>query len=112
MPDVDWSICEDNTGFPRVLPAFYVVSAIFFGGTGMLYAFSMGKTLQTQFREKKRLSYNTAMQMHVGIVAFCVAAVCHDAVRIVKDYRTDRDLLVVLLLHAVDYLPWVIHCRA
>lgn len=86
MPDVNWSLCEDNTGFPRVLPAFYVVSAIFFGGTGMLYAFSMVKTLQTQFREKKRLSYNTAMQMHVGIVAFCVAAVCHDAVRIVKDY--------------------------
>lgn len=80
-PNIDWSLCEDSTGFPQVLPAFYVLSAIFFGMTGMLYAWSMVKTLQAQFRDKRRLSYNTAMQMHAWIVAFCIAAVCHDAVR-------------------------------
>lgn len=79
-PLVDWSLCED-TGFPRVLPAFYVVSAICFGVTGILYVVSTVRTLRTQFREKKRLTFNTAMQMHVGIVGFSVTAVCHDSVR-------------------------------
>lgn len=79
-PDVDWSLCEEETGFPRVLPAFYIVSAVLYGSTAVLYLISTVRTLRLQLKEKKKMSYNTAVQMHVGIVIFTVAAFIHGVV--------------------------------
>lgn len=61
---------------------FYMVSAVLFGSTGIVYAASMVATLRAQLREKGRLHYNTAMQMHAGVLGFSITAVCHDAVRV------------------------------
>lgn len=80
-PDIDWSLCEEDTGFPAVLPAFFIVSAVIKAGTGMLYTFSMVQTMRSQLRTKKRMSFNTAMQMHVGIIIHSFAAFVHDVVR-------------------------------
>lgn len=79
-PDVDWSLCEEETGFPRVLPAFHIVSAVLYGATAVLYTISMVRTLRLQLREKKKMSYNTAVQMHAGIVMYSVAAFIHRVV--------------------------------
>lgn len=79
-PGVDWSLCEESTGFSRVLPSFYTASAVGYGVTGVLYTVSMVRTLRTQRREQKKLNYNTAVQMHAGILTFSVAAIIHDVV--------------------------------
>ncbi|CAM9105859.1 unnamed protein product [Ectocarpus sp. 13 AM-2016] len=72
-PDVDWSPCADSTGYPAVLPVYYLCYASLYGATGLLYATSMGRTMQNQLREKRKLSFNSAMQMHVGIITFSIA---------------------------------------
>ncbi|CAB1116562.1 unnamed protein product [Ectocarpus sp. CCAP 1310/34] len=72
-PDVDWSPCADSTGYPAVLPVYYLCYASLYGSTGLLYATSMGRTVQNQLREKRKLSFNSAIQMHVGIIAFSIA---------------------------------------
>lgn len=79
-PDVDWSLCEEESGFPRVLPVFHMVSAILYASTAVLYTISMARTLRLQLKENKRMSYNTAVQMHAGIVVFSLAAFIHGVV--------------------------------
>lgn len=80
-PEVDWSLCEEDTGYPSALPLVYVVSAVLYGLTGVLYVVSGVRTLKTQLKEKKKLSFNTAMQMHVGIVTFSASGFTHAVVR-------------------------------
>ena len=63
-----------------MLPAFYIVSAVLYGSTAVLYLISTVRTLRLQLKEKKKMSYNTAVQMHVGIVIFTVAAFIHGVV--------------------------------
>ena len=79
-PNVDWSLCEEKTGFPRVLPAFYMMSAVLYGLTAVLYTISTVRTLRLQLKEKKKMSYNTAVQMHAGIMVFSGAALIHSVV--------------------------------
>lgn len=79
-PHIDWSVCDESTGFSRVLPAYFVSSAVVHGAIGVLYLVSMAQTLRGQLREKRKYNYNTAMQMHVGIMASSFLALCYDAV--------------------------------
>lgn len=79
-PYVDWSLCEEDTGYPSALPLVYVLSAALYASTGVLYVVSGARTARTQLREKKKLSFNTAMQMHVGVVTFSAAGFTHAVV--------------------------------
>lgn len=81
FPRIDWSLCENSGGFPTVLPPFYLVSAMGSGAAGAVYVQSLVKTLRMQLREKKKkLHYNTAVQMHAGIILYSITGVCHSAV--------------------------------
>lgn len=79
-PHIDWGVCDESTGFSRVLPAYFVSSAVVHGTIGVLYLVSVAQTLRGQLREKRKYSYNTAIQMHVGIMASSFLALCYDAV--------------------------------
>lgn len=81
-PNVNWSGCEDSSGYPAVLPAFYLTSALAFGAQGVVYVTSIVKTLQMQLRDKNRVVVNTAVQMHIGIIAYSVTGTCNHAVRL------------------------------
>lgn len=79
-PGVDWSLCEEESGYTRILPVVFIMSAALYGATAILYADSMVRILRTQLREKKRMSYNTVVQMHTGVVVFSFAAFIHGVV--------------------------------
>eukprot|EP00752_Nemacystus_decipiens_P004326 g3951.t1 len=72
------------------------------GGSGsagaVLYAISTVRTLRLQLKEKKKTNYNTAVQMHVGIVTFSVAAFIH-SVCLVSPQPGMPALPLLLLLH-------------
>ncbi|CAM9911097.1 unnamed protein product, partial [Pylaiella littoralis] len=97
-PFVDWSLCEEDTGYPNVLPAVYTFTAVLHASTGVLYVVSGVRTARTQLREKKKMSYNTAMQMHVGIVTFSVAG-CTHAVSLVSQEPLIAALPLLFVLH-------------
>lgn len=99
IPRIDWSPCDDDNGFPAVLPVFYLVSAMTFGAAGVLFVQSLVKTLRMQLREKKKLNYNTAVQMHVGIILYSITGVCHHAVSGVTHTGTTNHVRIPQLLH-------------
>lgn len=86
-PYVDWSLCEEDSGYPRVLPLVYIASSVLHASTGVLYVVSTVQTARNQLRERKKLSFNTAMQMHLGIVTFSVAGLLHAVVSQVDSER-------------------------